>query len=110
MNFERVELVRDGEVIFSKPSISQNGHYAAEFEISLDVSNPCWLALRTPPPSTSIDPELSDPTPLNEYGQELFSHTSASFVDLGGRRIFSQDVGQELLQEMETSQLFSWNE
>ena len=42
-------------------------------------------------------------TPLNEYGRELFAHTSAIYVNLAGRSIFQQAAAESLLDEMKTS-------
>lgn len=106
IDFKRLEIVRNGDVILQKPSHQRDGHYEAQFDMPLDISEPCWLALRTPPPAVPDDPELSDPSPLNEYGRELFAHTSATFVDIGGRRVFRHEVARELLAEMEASSEF----
>ena len=106
VDFERLELVYNGQVVHQQPTHQIGGHFEAQFEVPVKVTEPGWLALRTPPPAAPIDPELSDPTPLNEYGRELFAHTSATFVDVAGRRIFRNEVARELLQEMQTSRAF----
>ena len=106
LDFERLELIHNGQVVHQQPSREEAGHFEAAFKIAVNVAEPGWLALRTPPPASPIDPELSDPTPLNEYGRELFAHTSATFVDVAGRRIFRSGVADELVQEMESSRAF----
>ncbi len=106
VDFERLELVRNGEVVASAASRPQGGHFVAELDISLDIDGPCWIALRTPPPFAPDDPRFVSHTPENEYGQELFSHTSATFIDVGGRRLFDTDAGKLLLEDMQQSRPF----
>ncbi len=67
---------------------------------------PCWLALRTPPPSAPRDAEFQRKTPLNEYGRELFAHTSAIYVNVAGRGVFDVAAANSLLDEMKTSREF----
>ena len=71
----------------------------------VDVSEPCWLALRTPPPSTPKDPEFQRKTPLNEYGRELFSHTSAIYVTVGGKEVFHLEDAKNLLDQTYSNHL-----
>jgi len=104
LDFERLELVQNGKVIKSVTTQLVGGHYQAELRMRLAVSKPCWLAVRTPPPSVADDPELREPTPENELGRELFAHTSAIFVDLQGRRHFDESVARELMAEAEADQ------
>ncbi len=106
LNFQRIELVQNGEVVKTAPSRPQAGHFAAELEIELPIDQPCWLALRTPPPSTPREAEFAQKTPLNEYGRELFAHTSAVYVRLAGRDVFDVSAAQSLLDEMKSSREF----
>lgn len=109
VDFRQIELVQSGKVIAGAASQPDRGHYVAELGpvlTDVDITEPCWLALRTPPPSIPNDPEHADKTPLNEYGRELFAHTSTTFVDVGGKRIFRADVATELLAEMERNRAF----
>lgn len=101
VDFERLEVVQSGRVVSTAASRRMAGHFAADLDTELDIAEPCWLALRTPPPSIPNDLEHAEQTPLNEYGRELFAHTSATFVDVSGMRIFRPDVAKELLAEME---------
>ncbi len=106
VDFERLELVRNGEVIESVASRPQKGHFVAELDINFDIDEPCWVALRTPPPFAPDDPRFAAHTPENEYGRELFSHTSATFIDVAGRRIFDRAAGKLLLEDMRQSRPF----
>lgn len=103
LDFQRIELIRNGEVAKSFDSRPADGHFAAEFELELPVDEPCWLAIRTPPPSAPRDPEFQAKTPLNEYGRELFAHTSAIYVNLAGRGVFQPAAATSLLDEMKAS-------
>ena len=104
-DFERIELVRNGEVIRLSKSQPKAGHYEAVLELELFVEEPCWLALRTPPPTAPRDAEFSKPTPPNDYGQEIFSHTSAIFVDVAGQHVQQKvalaDLKDEVLRNVE---------
>jgi hypothetical protein len=106
LDFQRLELVQNGRVVHSIKSEPRAGYFEAKLKVQVDVREPCWLALRTPPPSVPKIPEFGAKTPLNEYGRELFSHTSAVFVDLAGKRVFLRDAAESLLAEMERSQTF----
>jgi hypothetical protein len=79
------------------------GHFEATLKTSIRMNDPGWFALRTPPPSVPKDPELQKKTPLNELGREVFSHTSAIYVDMAGRKRFDRAVAAELLAGMRES-------
>ncbi len=106
VDFGRIELVRNGQVIAKATSKPVGGHFEAELTQSVPVKEACWLALRTPPPPVKGDPELSDVVAKNEFGRDLFSHTSAVYVDLAGESYFNPAVAQELLDEMNANQEF----
>jgi hypothetical protein len=106
VDFERIELLKNGAVIETRESRNAAGAYRADMEIDVDVSEPCWLALRTPPPSVPDNAAYSAKTPLNEYGQELFAHTSATFVDVGGKRRFDRAAAASLFEEMQRGREF----
>src|SRR5690606_30194964 len=74
IDFQRIELIRNGEVVLQAASRAQGGHFVAELNRRLPISGPCWLALRTPPPPVEKDPELQAPVLSNEYGGALFAH------------------------------------
>jgi hypothetical protein len=100
VDFQRLELVQNGRVVRSQACRPEAAHFVADMQFELSVDAPCWLALRIPPPPVKDDPELTDPVPLNEYGQPLFAHTSAVHVDVAGRRHFDRAVAEGLLAEM----------
>lgn len=100
-DFERIELVRNGDVIRVAKTQPEGGHFTAEMRFELNVTGPCWLALRTPPPAVKNDPELTAKVPQNELGQPLFSHTSPIYVEFAGRSYFDPAVAQAMLAEVE---------
>jgi hypothetical protein len=106
MDFDRVELIRNGEVVASAPTKRKGGHHEAELKMTLEVDQPCWLALRTPSPSIPDDPELKKPAPLNELGRELFAHTSPVYVTVARRPVFNREIARELLEKMKRSRAF----
>lgn len=106
VDFERIELLQSGDIVASATSRPEGGHFVAELTADLAIDQPCWLALRTPPPSVPGDPAFESRTPSNEYGRELFAHTSATFIDVAGRRIFRPAVAAELLEEMQRNRTF----
>ncbi len=105
-DFQQLQLISAGKIVHQAKSSQQGQHYTAKIEIELDITQPTWLALRTPPPSSDRDPNYQVKTPLNEYGRELFSHTSAVFVELAGKRVFHIASAQSLLNEMLESRSF----
>jgi hypothetical protein len=100
VNFERVELVHNGDVVGSATTKRVAGHHEAELKMTLEIRQPCWLALRTPPQSVPDDPDLKRPAPLNEFGREVFSHTSPVYVTVARRPVFNPQVARELLEKM----------
>jgi hypothetical protein len=106
VDFGRLELVQNGEVVRHAETRKQGGHYEAELEVGLHIDAPCWIALRTPPPSVPDDPRFASRTPENEYGRELFAHSSATFIDVAGRRIFQRTAAESLLDDMRRSRPF----
>ena len=102
-DFKRIELIQNGMVVAKKASQRVGGHYESELEMQFNIDTPSWLALRTPPPSVKDDSQLSKPTNTNVLGKELFSHTSAVYVEVGGRSRFDKTVAETLIAEMRTS-------
>lgn len=100
VDFQRIEIVQNGRVIRAQTSRPEAGHFVADLRFDLSLTDPCWLALRIPPPPVKDDPELRETVPLNEYGQPLFAHTSAVAVEVSGRSHFDRTVASELLAEL----------
>ncbi|MBI3854786.1 MAG: CehA/McbA family metallohydrolase, partial [Planctomycetes bacterium] len=98
VNFRRLELIRNGEVLEGIDTRVRDGHFAASIEKSLSVEGPCWFALRIPPPPTKEAPQAD--VPRSELGGPLFAHTSALHVEVGGRKHFDAGAAKSLLDEM----------
>lgn len=99
-NFDRLELVLDGQVVASESARPSDGHFEAVIEQTLTAKLAGWLAARTPPPSVPGDEQRVQKTPLNEYGREVFSHTSPVYIEIDGRKHFDLKTAQQLLSEM----------
>lgn len=106
VDFQRLELVRNGVVARTSDTRAEAGHFRADLQCRLSIDAPCWLALRSPPPPVADDPELQAPVPKNEYGCDLFAHTSAVYVRLAGRDHFDIAAAESLLAEMRESRHF----
>jgi hypothetical protein len=102
-DFERLELVQNGDIVRSEKTHKVGGHFESRIEDVIEVREPCWFALRTPPPPVKDDPALSQPVPKNELGRDLFAHTSAVSVEVAGEKQFVPTVAREMLDEMKAS-------
>lgn len=99
IDFQRIELVKNGEVIAHAKSQAVDKHFEAKLSDGLTIDGPCWLALRTPPPPVATDPTLQAAVPENEYGGQLFAHTSPIYVRYAGRDVFDRATCEKLLDE-----------
>ena len=100
-DFDRLEVVHDGEIVFAEKSHAVDGHFEAVIDEMLAVKESGWLAVRTPPPSVPDDATRADKTPLNEYGREIFSHTSPIYIEIDEKKHFDAETAHRLLMEME---------
>lgn len=100
IDFKRLELIHNGKVIASQASSPVKNHFEAVLELKLMIDQPGWIALRTPSPSVPKQPNRQQKTPLNEYGREIFSHTSPVYLEWEGQTLLDQKQVQLLLREM----------
>jgi hypothetical protein len=96
VDFGRIELIRNGDVLARFESKAKGGHFTASFDQSVRMEGPCWLALRIPPAPAKPGPDV----PRSELGGPLFAHTSPVYVELGGRKHVDAAVAKGLLDEM----------
>jgi hypothetical protein len=75
VNFGRLELVHTGRVVESVHTRPVDKHFEARMSTKLSIAAPGWLAVRV---ST---------TQKNEYGAELFAHSSPIYITHQGRRV-----------------------
>jgi hypothetical protein len=103
VDFQRIELVRNGTVEAMAASRPEGGHFAAELDLEIEMDAPAWLALRTPPPPVPNDPALQAAVPTNEFGRDLFAHTSPIYFEVAGREVFDRSTAESLLAEMQSN-------
>ncbi|MCH8828181.1 MAG: CehA/McbA family metallohydrolase, partial [Planctomycetes bacterium] len=99
-DFLRLEVVQNGRVVANVKSRKVGGHYEAEFSADINVSEPSWFTLRTPPPPVKNDAALKEPVGKNEFGRDLFAHSSAIFVTVAGKSRFDKRVARQMIAEM----------
>lgn len=99
-DFKRIELVQNGRVVKTVASRADGGHFTAQMDLQLPIEGPSWLALRTPPPPVKDDAELQEPVALNEFGGQIFAHTSPIYLRMAGQDVFDPLVAESLLAEM----------
>jgi hypothetical protein len=83
-------------------SMREQGHFDAALEAKVKIDAPAWLALRTPPPPVKGDAALVEPVEKNEFGHDIFSHTSPIYVPVAGRDVFDAATARGLLEEMKS--------
>lgn len=103
IDFQQLELIQNGNVIRREATSPKAGHFESNLKFELMITEPCWIALRIPPPPQTGNPDREDPVPSNEYGQPLFAHTSAIGIELAGRRHFDPAVARSLLAELRSA-------
>lgn len=101
LDFGQLELVQNGRVVRTKASQAVKGHFTAELQTTLAIDEPCWIAVRTPPPPLAKEPDRFPKVALNEFGQALFSHSSPIYVSLAGKDVFDAQVAKDLLSDVE---------
>jgi len=90
-DFQKIEIVHNGNVIATKSSSPVDGHFEAEMTCPFDANESGWIALR-------INSDQK-----NELGGSLFGHTSAVYIELAGKNIFKPDTARELIADMQES-------
>lgn len=90
-DFRRIELVHNGNVVDDVDSqLGRSGVYEAALEFRLELAEPGWVALRVPWENNR-----------NLFGEKIFAHTSAIYLDVDGQQRFDRKVAHELIVEME---------
>ena len=102
-DFERIEVIQNGKVVRTQTSRQNGGHYVADLKWTLPITEPCWLALRIPPPPVEGAFDQSNSGSLSDIGRPLFAHTSAINVNIGGRSYFDRAAALGLLADMRES-------
>ncbi|MCA9094371.1 MAG: CehA/McbA family metallohydrolase [Planctomycetaceae bacterium] len=110
-DFHQLELVRNGEIIATSPSHPVDNHFESTIRFEFQSTEPAWLALRTPPPlekktdTAKPDPQSAPtrPHPTNEFGREIFAHTSPIHIHHSGKPYFHPPTADKLLQRMQSN-------
>ncbi len=100
-DFDRLELVRNGQVVASVPSRAEGKRFVAQLDQAVSIDAPSWLALRTPPPLPAGRQESERDVASNEFGGRIFSHTSPVYVQVDGQGVFDPETARGLLAEMQ---------
>ncbi len=89
LDFGKLQLIQNGKVVLESKPRRKDGHVQAHLDCNFKVDEPSWLALRIATRAT------------NEFGHELFAHTSPIYVTVGGRSIRQPEEVAYLIQKME---------
>lgn len=65
------------------------------------MDEPGWIALRIPPPNSS---DAGAKTSMNEFGRELYGHTSPVYLTVDGELAFNPRVARAMLEKMRAAQ------
>jgi hypothetical protein len=87
-DFQKIEVIYNGRIVQSAPSLSVGGHFEARNTAPLLISEPGWVVLR-------ISSEQK-----NELGAPLFGHTSAVYVEIAGKTVFKSQAARKLIVNM----------
>lgn len=89
LGFEKLQLIRNGKVVFESEPQPKDGYLEARLDRSIRIDEPSWLALRV---STQAN---------NEFGQQLFAHTSPIYINVHGKAIRQAGDVAYLIKQME---------
>lgn len=87
-DFQRLQLVHNGRII-KTAAAKRTAQYQASISHQVRIEEPGWFAVRI------------DSAAKNEFGQQLFAHTSPVYVDFQGKRIFDVEAARALLKQIE---------
>jgi hypothetical protein len=89
LGFEKLQLIQNGKVVSESGPQPKDGHVEAHLDRSIKIDEPSWLALRV---STQAK---------NEFGRQLFAHTSPIYIKVGGKAIHQPEEVAYLVRQME---------
>ena len=102
-DFGRLEIVHNGAVVARHDTRRRGGHFVSEFDTTLTIDAPGWLALRVPTTQPYNDRTAYTGAGANLFGKALFAHTSAIYVTLNGKTIGTSSAIQDLIAEIKAS-------
>ncbi|NIB40600.1 CehA/McbA family metallohydrolase [Pseudomaricurvus alkylphenolicus] len=91
-DFKKLELIFNGDVVYSVASEALNGHFQATMNYDFVADSSGWLAVRIPWHNNK-----------NEMGEVLRAHTSPIYLQVDGKAHFKPWVARGLVAEMRDS-------
>jgi hypothetical protein len=88
-DFQRLQLVHNGQVVQAQPAEGKDGSYTARLTREVRIDKPGWFAVRI------------DASTRNELDRPLYAHSSPVYVDLAGQRTFDVEAARGLLRQLE---------
>jgi hypothetical protein len=89
VDFEKLELIKNGNVIQQFSSQKEDQHFIANFNQTLQLNNPSWLALRVSSNTTT------------EYGFPIFGHTSPIYINIAEKSVHQPSAVALLRKQIE---------
>lgn len=89
-DFRAVEVVYNGRVVKTIPTVKELEHFQADLDEELQLNESGWLALRIP----------DKDQPKHELDRPLFAHTSPIYVEIAGKKHFDRATAEKLIAEM----------
>lgn len=89
VGFEKLQLIQNGKVVSESEPQPKDGYVEARLDRTIKIGEPSWLALR-------ITSQAN-----NEFGRQLFAHTSPIYVKVAGKAIRQPEEVAYLVKQME---------
>ena len=102
-DFGALEVVFNGRVVTRSPRRAVDGHFVAELDTTVEITEPGWLALRIPGERPYNDRTQYTGAHANLFGKALFAHTSAIYVEVGGKVVRQPAALRALIADVEAS-------
>jgi hypothetical protein len=100
-DFEKAELIHNGNIIGTFESKPTAGHFAAQFKLDKQITEPGWFALRIPAPVRENKQEV---VPVNLFGRKLYGHTSPIYIEVDGKSHFNKRSAVAMLKGLRAAQ------
>ena len=85
----KLQLIQNGKVVSESEPHPKDGYIEARLDRSIKIDEPSWLAVRV---STQVN---------NEFGRQLFAHTSPIYIKVGGKAIRQREEVAYLVKQLE---------
>jgi hypothetical protein len=91
LGFDKLQLIQNGKIISEIEPQPKDGYVEARLDRNIQIDEPSWLALRV---STQAS---------NEFGRQLFAHTSPIYINVSGKAIRQPEEVAYLIAQMEAA-------